>query len=87
MREFIDKTAEQNGTPLNRDYLMAIQGFDSIEIKFNQDGSLIETNSIGETKTTRFLTDGSIEEIFEGENIITKTTRFNANDTISVVIT
>ena len=86
MRDFIDKTSEQSGTPINRDYLMALQGFEATETAFNADGSIVETNSLGETKTTIFNADGSIAETFVGQKTITKTTVFNQNGTISVVI-
>lgn len=86
MRDFIDKTSEQSGTPINRDYLMALQGFEATETVFNADGSIVETNSLGETKTTTFNADGSIAETFVGQKTITKTTVFNKNGTISVVI-
>lgn len=68
MRNFIDKTSEQSGTPLNRDYLMAIQGFDAITITFNTDGSITEVNALGEIKTTIFNADGSITETFVSDN-------------------
>ena len=85
MIEFIDKTSEQNGTPINRDNMMAIQGFIANNTIFNADGSITETNSKGEVLTTVFNEDGSITEIFMGEKTITKTTSFSGN-TISEVI-
>ena len=97
MIDFIDKTSEQEGTPINRDNLMAMQGFIANNTIFNTDGSITETNSKGEVLTTVFspinisvLTtvfneDGSITEIFMGEKTITKTTSFSGN-TISEVI-
>lgn len=85
MIEFIDKTSEQEGTPINRDNLMAMQGFIANNTIFNADGSITETNSKGEVLTTVFNEDGSITEIFMGEKTITKTTSFSGN-TISEVI-
>ena len=85
MIEFIDKTSEQEGTPINRDNLMAMQGFIANNTIFNADGSITETNSKGETLTTVFNDDGSISETFVGEKTITKTTSFSGN-TISEVI-
>lgn len=86
MIDFIDKTSEQNGTPINRENLMAIQGFISVNTVFNADSSITETNSKGETLTTIFNDDGSITETFVGEKTITKTTTFNADGNISEVI-
>ena len=74
MIDFIDKTTEQNGTPINRNNLMAMQGFIANNIVFNQDGSITETNGNGETLTTVFNNDGSITETFIGDKTITKTT-------------
>ena len=54
MKDFIDKTASQEGTPINREALMALQGFETKSIIFNADGSITERNIDGETKTTTF---------------------------------
>lgn len=80
MRDFIDKTSENSGTPINREYLMAIQGFDSVRTVFNDDGSITETNGNGQTLTTTFNEDGSVTEKFVGEKTITKTTTFIGNE-------
>lgn len=86
MIDFIDKTSEQNGTPINRENLMAMQGFIAKDTVFNADGSTTETTSKGETLTTTFNDDGSITETFVGEKTITKTTKFNNDGSISEVI-
>lgn len=86
MTDFIDKTSEQNGTPLNRENMMALQGFQAKTTVFNSDGSITETNSKGDILTTTFNADGSITETFVGEKTITKTTTFNADGSISEVI-
>ena len=86
MIDFIDKTSEQNGTPINRENLMAIQGFIGASTTFNGDGSITETNAKGETLTTVFNADGSIIQTFVGEKTITKTTKFNADGSISEVV-
>lgn len=87
MIEFIDKTSEKSGTPINRDSMMAIQGFQSQTTVFNNDGSILETNVVnGHTKTTSFLDDGSVVEVFVGEKTITKTTTFNEDGSILEVI-
>lgn len=86
MKEFIDKTDQQNGTPLNRANMMAIQGFIGLDVAYNEDGSIVETNSNGEILTTIKNEDGSYTQIFVGEKTITKTTRFNADGTITEVI-
>ena len=86
MLEFVDKTATQKGTPINRANLMAIQGFEAKTTVFNSNGSITETNGKGETLTTTFNSDGSITEKFVGSKTITKKTSFNADGTISEVI-
>lgn len=83
MIDFIDKTTEQNGTPINRENLMAIQGFIANTTVFNDDGSITETNAKGEVLTTVFNGDGSITETFVGEKTITKNTIFNDNGSIT----
>ena len=86
MIEFIDKTSEQNGTPINRENLMALQGFIAKTTKFLDDGSIVETNYKGQTRTTTVLSNGSIREVFKGEKTITKITTFNDDGSISEVI-
>ena len=83
MIDFIDKTTEQNGTPINRENLMAIQGFIANTTVFNDDGSITETNAKGEVLTTVFNGDGSITETFVGGKTITKNTIFNDNGSIT----
>ena len=78
MIEFIDKTSEQAGTPINRENLMAMQGFIAKTTVFNDNGSITETNGKGEALTTVFNDDGSITETLVGAKTITKTTTFNA---------
>lgn len=86
MIDFIDKTSEQNGTSINRENLMAMQGFIASNTVFNADGSITETNSKGEVLTTVFNDDGSITETFVGEKTITKTTTFNTDGSVSEVL-
>ena len=74
------------GTPINRNNLMAMQGFIANTIKFNADGSITETNGNGETLTTTFGADGKITEKFVGQKTLTKTTTFNADGSIKEVI-
>ena len=78
--------ATVGGTPINRENLMAAQGFIANNTVFNADGSVTETNSKGETLTTTFNDDGSITETFAGEKTITKTTTFNSDGSITGVI-
>lgn len=85
MKEFVDKTSEQSGTPINRANLMALQGFQAKTYNFIGN-KVIETNSDGETLTTTFNNDGSITETFSGEKEITKTTIFNADGSVSEVL-
>ena len=79
-----DATVE--GTPINRENLMAMQGFIANNIVFNADGSITETNGKGEALTIVFNADGSITERFVGEKTITKTTTFNSDGSITEVI-
>lgn len=81
--EFIDKTSEQSGTPLNRKNMMALQGFQGNTIVFNEDGTITETNEDGGTTTTVFNEDGTIIETFVGDKRITKTTKFNNDGSIT----
>lgn len=86
MRDFLDKTSLQSGTPINRDNLMAIQGFEASTTTFNSDGSIVEANKLGHTLTTTFNTDGSIVETFVGDKTIALTTKFNDDGTILGVL-
>ena len=86
MIEAIDKTAEENGTNINRAFLMAIQGFQAQTTVFNGDGSITETNGIGQTKTTVFNENGSITESFVGDKTITKTITLEGNGSINEVV-
>ena len=90
MIDFIDKTTEQSGTPINRDNMMAMQGFENnnVDIVENEDGSytVTEVNNNNNTLTVNAIEneDGSIivVETFVGEKTITKTTTINADATI-----
>lgn len=82
MREFIDKTSVQNGTPINRENLMAIQGFEAETISFNTDGSITKTNGKGETLRIVFKNDGSITKTFTGKKSITMTVTFGSDGKI-----
>lgn len=83
MIDFIDKTATQNGTDINRAALMGIQGFIAQKTVFNSDGSITQTNSLGHTLITTFMKNGSIKETFTGEKTITKTITFNSDGSIT----
>lgn len=85
MIDFIDKTTEQNGTPINRANLMAIQGFQAQNTVFNADGSITQTNSSGQTLTTTFG-ENTITETFVGKKTISKKTTFNDDGSITEVI-
>lgn len=85
MTEFIDKTSERNGTLLNRENLMAMQGFIAKTTVFSSDGSIIETNSKGERLITIFE-DNVVIETFQGEKTIVKTTTFNSDGSITEAI-
>ena len=85
MIEFIDKTTEQNGTPINRKNMMAIQGFVAKTTTFSDNGDIVETNADGHIRTTTFNSDGSIVETFVGEKTISKTTTFDNESIVEVV--
>lgn len=77
----------EDGTAVNRDFLMAIQGFDDISTVFNADGSITESFGDGSTKTTVFNADGTITETFSGGGqTLSKTTTFLASGNINEVI-
>lgn len=73
MVEFIDKTNEQSGTPINRENMMAIQGFIGMTTEKQADGSILQTNAEGQTLLTVKDADGNIMQTFTGEKVITKT--------------
>lgn len=54
----------ESGTPLNREAFMALQGFQSTSTEFLPDGSIVETNSVGDTLTTTFPEDSISLETF-----------------------
>lgn len=78
MYEFIDKTSTSEGTKINRESMMSLQGFQNNSTQFNKDGSITETNGEGHTLTTIFG-ESEIVETFVGEKTITKTTTFGYN--------
>lgn len=82
MKEFIDKADGISGTPINRANMMAIQGFIGGNIKINQDGSITETFSNGETITTAFYDNGNVVETFSGKRVITKTTKMQGSSIV-----
>lgn len=86
MIDYIDKTSEKSGTPLNRANLMGMQGFQGKTFRFGDDNSITETNSEGQTLTTTFNDDGSITEKFVGTKTITKTTTFGSDGIITEVL-
>ena len=85
VKEFIDKTSEQQGTALNREAMMALQGFQGKSVVFGEN-YIIETNSDGHTLTTTFNEDGSVTEVFVGEKTITLNTTFENNEITQEVV-
>lgn len=73
MVDFKDKTSEESGTPINRENMMAIQGFVDMTTEKQADGSILQTNADGHTLLTFKNADGSITQTFTGEKTITKT--------------
>lgn len=76
MVDFIDKTSEKNGTPINRSNLMAMQGYQGETVVFGD--NIVKTNDKGETETITFLENKIIKQ-FVGEKIITQTITFTKN--------
>jgi hypothetical protein len=87
MIDFIDKTQEQSGTPINRQNMMAIQGFQAKTITANADGSVITCiNDDGNSLITTFdANNAQIIEIFTGEKVITKTTSLKNGAILEVI--
>lgn len=86
MIEFIDKTSEQEGTPINRDNLMAMQGFIGMTTEKLADGSILQTNADGHTLLTVKNIDGSITQTFTGEKVIMKTITKQGNKIVEVIL-
>lgn len=76
MIEFIDKTSEQAGTPINRETLMAVQGYQNEDVNFGD--TITKTNGKGETETITF-SGNQIIKTFVGEKTTTQTITFNEN--------
>ena len=88
MIEFIDKTSEQSGTPINRENMMAIQGFSNCNIyedvnELGEEQVIEDYVDRNEKLITTFKLDGRIEEKFIGEKTITKTYSFGIGNNIS----
>ena len=80
-------TVTEAGTLVNRELLMAMQGFTANTTVFNPDGSITETNGDGEIKVTTFNIDGTISEVFtSGATSIEKLTTFNLDGSITEVL-
>ncbi len=83
-----DATVE--GTPINRENMMAVQGFKNSQTNIIENGNvtiITETNQDDNSVYTTTVTeneDGSITvvEVFEGEKTITKTTEINADGNV-----
>ena len=85
MIEFIDKTSEKNGTPINRDNMMAIQGFIGMTTE-KKDGGILQTNADGHTLFTIKNNDGSITQTFTGEKVIMKTITKQGNKIVEAIL-
>jgi hypothetical protein len=72
MIDFIDKTEEQSGTPINRKNMMGIQGFSNRSIIFKEDGSVTEEFENGEKLNTKVINFADITQTFSGQKNITK---------------
>ena len=77
MIEFIDKTSEQLGTPINRENMMGLQGYVAESVVFGEN-SITRTNSKGEVETATFG-ENTITKVFVGDKTITQTVTFTEN--------
>ena len=77
MIDFIDKTSEQNGTPINRENLMGVQGYVTESVIFGEN-NITKTNSKGEVETVTFG-ENTITKVFVGDKTITQTITFTEN--------
>ena len=88
----LNDSAEVEGTPINRKTLMAMQGFVATKTYPTTKNKLggeqiIQINTeTNEQLITTFKSNGQIEEKFIGEKTIIKTTTFNADGSITEVI-
>ena len=72
MVDFLDKTGEQDGTPINRVNLMAMQGFQTASVRY-RNGEQIITYPNGHMLRSK-IDGNTLTETFIGEKTITKTT-------------
>lgn len=79
-----DATVE--GTPINRENMMAIQGFVGMTTE-KKDGGVLQTNSNGDKLFTIKNTDDSITQTFTGKNgkVITKTIKKENGKIVEVI--
>ena len=85
--EFADNPVE-DGSKLNRNTFMEVQGFSGASISFNPNGSILETFDSGNKLLTEILPNGNVRETltsFLGK-ITIKTTIFNSDGSISEVM-
>lgn len=68
MIDFIDKTSEQSGTPINRENLMAMQGYQDEVVTFGD--TIVKTNDKGEKETITFSGNQIIKQFVGEKNII-----------------
>lgn len=76
MKEFIDETSEKLGTDINRENMMAIQGYQNENVTFGN--AIVKTNDKNETETITFSNNKIIKK-FVGEKTITQTITFTNN--------
>ena len=73
----LDDSAEVAGTPINRENLIGIQGYQNENVNFGNN-NITKTNSKGQTETMTF-SENQIIKTFVGEKTITQTITFNEN--------
>lgn len=74
----------QNGTPINRDIMMALQGFDALTTTFSN-GKITQTNKDGDTLEVTFSSGKVVSKFTSGSQVITKTTTFSSNRVTEVI--
>ena len=81
MHDFIDKTDQHSGTPLNREAMMAVQGFSDAKIVIEESENKILIYGKSRTLEISF-NDNIITQTFTGNKTITKETTIQHNGSI-----
>lgn len=85
MRDAIDKTSQQSGTPINRAFLMGIQDFVGVEITFGN-GKMTVNNDTGEKIEYTYNADeNSITKTMIGDKRISLKLKYTENGITGVI--